>query len=1660
MTRINKLTQNPELLADDLFVIWDNDNQRTRSITAETLNKFTDANGANAQAFVNGYIQDGILYMVRANDEVVNIGSVTGVELLPEGSIPKVENGKLVASAVKETDDAVVFTKDIIAPQESVFVGPAVKISDKGGYLGVDNLADDRESTPVVSFVYETEAERDAIFADGVSVPKYRYFVPAKWVYQFPFEAEYSNSNKLSFEFQDTDNTLIRKFRMFSKKAQSGVRIWIENLLPSGDAMVWENVTEDDFNEGKGQDFVAQGDTDQFTLVESGLVKISTANIRFRFNVQAQPGENLELQGQELDLGFGTGFYPRMVTYTQDEKDLDLLDSIETSQNRFGQFGEQFRIETSDIVARDLGSQAEDIPQGIFDTAITSDRPETTYVNGDKPIQINAITVKHIGTWSPVQVSLNDDRTQVVDLVDGDNTITFTKPLTVEANQSVYFRFTGAVGTGSQTQISLLGDAQQEIYYKLDITELEEKTVTVDGVESVVAGNKMFVDNSDPKNPIVSWDPSGDLLPGVNVSKDGVQVLSAADTLNFSGSFDVVKAKDTGGTVNIELSTAARGTNEVGVFESTTDLLAAYPTPEDGLYARVLQENNNLPDDRYESKGGSWIGMGGVAGQVIVDANKSLGLIMGDGLKAEDDGGNSKISLDGNTPVLTFDVTNDSTRSVDTTYVGKIINIIQTPPSISIPMQITLVDHSQFKTGDTIKISADRDGDDAYTNYYFAVYFNDAGGRQIAKYPANNITMVRTNTTWDVQLDGRFTNVSIRPKAAFNIPYAPDEQYNTPVNAFVFAESPAVEFQIDEDTNTRIVKVELDKAIPEDPTFKTINIDTFGSGQPNFTAAIKQDSELHTIIDATREFRVQYKDIGTGISTSVFGIDNNQAQFLVPIYQGADKVALEKDVPLIPDAGYVENYSQADLKTVQVAYQGKYGDDRNFYPASTTQDSNGWVQEEFTGTKVIRSKDANTGAVGDKVLELTPNRVTHRKQPYFNDDRLATRTNNHIANTTSFNDLIYTNGQNVNEWIADNPDYTPAQLLDIIFACKVLGLTNWIVSATTSNNNYNGTFPTSYQQIELHKTGGSARNFMRAYNKESPTHYFAPHKAGEAPVWKVYAYQEDISNEIAADKAKGIWIGGVIKDTLTDGNQSSDEFKCTNPKHFIEFKKTNVAADFFRFRQSGSAESSSITVHLHPDSGLSNQRFRFTTADGKYQEKSIKSGDTWRFYLRKGDYPYYERVQDGTASSYAYEGQGLGVPEFEYVTTQTINQSQPVGLYYNALNDGSSIGDIELSKDDGYREFQVIIHGMTKTTRDWRVGTGTPGRFSDKRVRTGEVWQCRVMVDWNVSSNTQFYWTRLDDGTAGYILEDEFNAKSGYSALVSGGGSTKTVTYGDNAKILKISNATVKVELLQGMNADTRPHGYFKYINSHNADVAFEWYDRAGNRISNNVPSVCPKDTVVEVFADYAKDEYVLNFSQSKVISSTISQAQEPQFKKFINESTVNVDYPINADGNQYRPQNVVVTVLDTDNLISELNINVTSSDGYSGHYNSVGSISIDSSGQWSTESRRNAYRLDDGTNTYCVFSDSLNAWVLIVSDVDHNHTGSSTGGVPVNLYNDGQLPSSHGDYSIENNLDSIDSEYFTQADVDIDYHTNSDGNSYFVVKFGSAKPAGIVFYR
>lgn len=174
------------------------------------------------------------------------------------------------------------------------------------------------------------------------------------------------------------------------------------------------------------------------------------------------------------------------------------------------------------------------------------------------------------------------------------------------------------------------------------------------------------------------------------------------------------------------------------------------------------------------------------------------------------------------------------------------------------------------------------------------------------------------------------------------------------------------------------------------------------------------------------------------------------------------------------------------------------------------------------------------------------------------------------------------------------------------------------------------------------------------------------------------------------------------------------------------------------------------------------------------------------------------------------------------------------------------------------------------------------------RIMPGEIVQCwtsREFARWKWIFGTE------QSPTGSFASQEEFTAKSGYSSVTSGGGSTHRIEYWENGSILSISNSKVEVRLLEGMS-DENKHGYVKYINTRNSDVEFEWYDRNGNIMSNSsIPNVCPANTVVEIFADYNKDQYFLNFGQSKVIN-TISeedQLMEGLASGFIYAKTVTV---------------------------------------------------------------------------------------------------------------------------------------------------------------------------
>lgn len=448
----------------------------------------------------------------------------------------------------------------------------------------------------------------------------------------------------------------------------------------------------------------------------------------------------------------------------------------------------------------------------------------------------------------------------------------------------------------------------------------------------------------------------------------------------------------------------------------------------------------------------------------------------------------------------------------------------------------------------------------------------------------------------------------------------------------------------------------------DNPVFKSVSIDTLGSGQPNFSAVIHQDTELHTVIDATKELRVKTKSIADGSLNSVLGINNSQAQFLVPIYQGNDAVALKKDVP--NKDNFILKHTNAELNKLFCAYQGKYNDNRAFYPVSLYQDVNGWTQFEFTANMQFKSKNKDSGSVGDKVLEVKQSKVVAHKDfevlgntIYDGDTSQPTNIINRKALDDEPQKEWFTVANGTLTTDGDRPTGDSGVEGELAVWHNVTS-----DSTTDPANELKVLFDGAYDKIDefskplrfrLSQQSGSRNQYWAVDDNGWQTngnvyHLSASKVTGDNLIvgidTKVYAsayFAEDFSTEIdekiAADKAKGEWIGGVYKDTINDDGNPSDDFTCDNPKHWLEYRKTTFQGDYaLNVIQGSTPISSEIVIHLHPSSGMASTQFRVVTNDGKESIKTVRTGEKWRFFLRKGTWPYYERIDDGT-SGYVME---------------------------------------------------------------------------------------------------------------------------------------------------------------------------------------------------------------------------------------------------------------------------------------------------------------------------------------------------------------------------------------------------------------------------------------
>ncbi|BAQ84232.1 hypothetical protein [uncultured Mediterranean phage uvMED] len=571
------------------------------------------------------------------------------------------------------------------------------------------------------------------------------------------------------------------------------------------------------------------------------------------------------------------------------------------------------------------------------------------------------------------------------------------------------------------------------------------------------------------------------------------------------------------------------------------------------------------------------------------------------------------------------------------------------------------------------------------------------------------------------------------------------------------------------------------------------------------------------------------------------------------------------------------------------------------------------ADEEFTGTKKFKSVNEN-GEVSDTLYEIATNRTTSYVQPYYKDLKLQTRTNNPIYRTVSKNDLIGDDDKSLQQWITENTDYTPIEFVERLFSSKVMGYTNWEASITLSNETFNGTLPFGYTQFRVFRTGGSSRSFMYLHNKESHTVLYAPYKAGVAPVFRKTAYTDEVEeivndtlNDLISPPAPEQLIAQYVFNSNIDKGYINAH-RAINP---FSYDDTHNRISYDYRNESNSSGRSLFQVLTIKDKSIGYMMLKEDRLKEALEASSIYVPPNLKS-------EYGVRVPSGTmirlggtgsppnnpTSGGKYDYRGLAIPNTNPQTGAIIDPNRQSNTYF--LDDDANIVTDMSQANSHFRTERVLGQtalgnggeDMNFALRRGAIIFSKDGDKSDAFfIEDGNSPWYIMTVDLNTTANnTEQYSAVLYNNDQSksianinlypnplaaaldgdkIILNSQFKAKSGYSSVTSGGGSTHRIEYYENGSILNISNSKIEVRLLEGMNAGENKHGYVKYINTRNDDVEFTWFDRNGNQTTgHSVPSNCPANTVVEIFADYVKDQYYLTFGQSKVINTLTEDDQ------------------------------------------------------------------------------------------------------------------------------------------------------------------------------------------
>jgi len=171
----------------------------------------------------------------------------------------------------------------------------------------------------------------------------------------------------------------------------------------------------------------------------------------------------------------------------------------------------------------------------------------------------------------------------------------------------------------------------------------------------------------------------------------------------------------------------------------------------------------------------------------------------------------------------------------------------------------------------------------------------------------------------------------------------------------------------------------------------------------------------------------------------------------------------------------------------------------------------------------------------------------------------------------------------------------------------------------------------------------------------------------------------------------------------------------------------------------------------------------------------------------------------------------------------------------------------------------------------------------------------------------------------------------------------------------------------------------------------------------------------------------------------------------FANETTLDIPF---TDG---RYPTADVYVYDTNIPLPALNIEIDDSENeFTGTYQNIGVCCVDQNDNWTVSSDHKLFKLES-ENVYLGFHQGVNSWIIFESENDHNNIGQTAETQFFSLDNFGTLPESFSRFSINQNLNELDTTQLFRASPR--FILDKIGKK-LILDFGDISQSGVLIYK